>query len=89
MEFRASFVINNKLGLHARPAAKLAKLACAYKAQVFLVRAGQMADAKSVLDILTLACPPGTNLEVVAKGPDAEEAIEAILKLVKEKFGEE
>ncbi len=48
-----------------------------------------MADAKSVLDILTLACPPGTNLEVVAKGPDAEEAIEAILKLVKEKFGEE
>ncbi len=67
----------------------MAKLACAYKAQVFLVRAGQMADAKSVLDILTLACPPGTNLEVVAKGPDAEEAIEAILKLVKEKFGEE
>ncbi|WP_456434468.1 HPr family phosphocarrier protein [Thermosulfuriphilus sp.] len=89
MEVRGSFVINNKLGLHARPAAKLAKLACNYRAQVFLVRDGHQADAKSVLDILTLACPPGTSLEVVARGPDAQEAVEAILALVDQKFGEE
>jgi len=82
------FQIKNKLGLHARPAAKLAELSNRYKATITFEVDGEEVDAKSLLSILTLACPQGTKVKVKAYGEDAQEALEALEKLFEDKFGE-
>ena len=84
-----TFKIINKLGIHARPAAKLVNVASQFKSKIFLVRDGQDVNGKSVLSILTLACPCGTHITIKADGPDAEEAVEALGELIEDKFGEE
>ncbi len=81
--------VSNRLGLHARAAAKIVKTASEYTAQVKLEVEGQEVDAKSILDILTVACPQGSFVTVSAEGPDALEAVGAIEKLFAAKFGEE
>lgn len=73
--------INDELGLHARPAAKLAQTAQQFEADIKLQSADGEADAKSILEILTLAATRGTQLTLRCKGPDATEAIEAISTL--------
>jgi len=89
MKVTRSFEIKNKLGLHARPAAKLADLSNRYKSEIFFERNGHAEDAKSILSILTLACPMGSALTIRAEGADADEAVEALGNLIKSKFGEE
>jgi phosphocarrier protein HPr len=84
-----TFEIKNKMGMHARPAAKLANVSGRFKSKISLVRDGQQVNAKSVLSILTLACPCGSQVTVRASGPDAEEAVDALEKLIEDKFGEE
>lgn len=79
----------NKLGIHARPAMKISETARKFKSKVFIEKDGQRVDATSLLDILILVSPPGTELTIVAEGPDEKEAVEAIAKLVEEGFGEE
>ena len=78
--------VENELGLHARPAGKLAQLAQTFQAEIALCMADQRADAKSILDILSLAAQQGTDICIKASGPDAEEALEKITQLFDNKF---
>ncbi len=84
-----TFEITNKMGIHARPAAKLVNVASGFKSRISLARDGQSVSGKSVLSILTLACPQGSLVTVKAEGKDAEEAVAAVGKLIEDKFGEE
>ncbi|MFA4915378.1 MAG: HPr family phosphocarrier protein [Syntrophales bacterium] len=83
-----TFKIKNKLGLHARPAAKLVTVSSKYKSKVFFERDGKEVNGKSLLSILTLACPYGSQITIRADGIDADDAIEAIGRLIEDKFGE-
>ncbi|HSL83936.1 MAG TPA: HPr family phosphocarrier protein [Thermoanaerobaculia bacterium] len=80
--------IVNRLGLHARAAAKLVHLAGSFQSDVILVQDGEEVDAKSILGILLLAAGKGRRLVVRCDGPDEEEAMAALTGLIAEKFGE-
>ncbi len=84
----AKLPVLNRLGLHARAAAKLAALANTFQADIFLEKNGSKADARSILDILTLGCPQGTEIRLWAQGPDAVQAIAAISELFYHYFGD-
>ena len=81
-------VVTNRTGLHARPVHLLVKAALAYQSSIRIVKDGQEADAKSMLDVLTLLAERGTELRLEAQGPDADAAVAAIAKLFADKFGE-
>lgn len=81
--------IVNRLGLHARAAAKLVHLAGRFDADVTLARDGEEVDGKSILGVLLLAAPQGTEIVVRCQGEDEDQAIEAILGLIAERFEEE
>jgi len=81
--------ITNKLGLHARAAAKLVHTASAYESEIYMGTEHEEVNAKSILGILTLAATKGTPLNVRADGPDEAEAVRAIVQLFADKFGEE
>ena len=87
-EVRQSMEIVNKLGLHARAAAKLIDLASGFESSIRIRRDGREADAKSIMKVMMLAASKGVSVEVVAHGADAAEAVEAIEKLVAGRFGE-
>ncbi|MCX5854419.1 MAG: HPr family phosphocarrier protein [Deltaproteobacteria bacterium] len=89
MEEIKSFEIRNKLGLHARAAARLVNIATQYKSRIFLERDGQEVNGKSLLSILTLACPRGSWITIRAEGADAREAMKSLGKLIEDKFGED
>jgi phosphocarrier protein len=76
----------NEMGLHARPAAKLAQEAQKFAADIFLRQGEQEVDAKSILDILSLAAGSGCTLEVKARGDDAPKAVDHIEMLFRNKF---
>ncbi|MCG6533512.1 MAG: HPr family phosphocarrier protein [Syntrophales bacterium LBB04] len=84
-----TFEIKNKLGLHARPAAKLVNVSTKYKADIYFEMNGQQANAKSMLSVLTMACPKGSMMTIRAEGRDALAAVEALGKVIEEKFGED
>lgn len=84
-----TLTISNKLGLHARAAAKLVKLVEQYDAVVFLEKEGVLVDADSVLSLLTLECPMGTEVTVRAQGRESEAVMLAVVELIEKKFGEE
>jgi phosphotransferase system HPr (HPr) family protein len=80
--------VENRLGLHARPAAKITGLAQQYDATVTLEKDGFKADARDLLALLALDCPQGTRLVLKAKGPEAREAASVIAYFFAQKFGE-
>jgi phosphocarrier protein HPr len=82
-------MITNKLGLHARAAAKLVHAASAYESEIYVGTDHEEVNAKSILGILTLAATKGTPLNVRADGSDEAEAVRAIVQLFADKFGEE
>ncbi|CCO22784.1 HPr family phosphocarrier protein [Maridesulfovibrio hydrothermalis] len=82
-------VVANQLGLHARPAARLAQEAQNFEAAITIVSESQEVDAKSILDILTLAAAQGSALELRAEGADAAPALDCLEELFKNRFGEE
>jgi len=84
----SKFEIVNDLGLHARAATKLVQLAAKYPCDVNLAHGGQTANAKSVMGVLLLCGSKGTVVEVTAIGSQAKECVEAIGKLIAERFGE-
>ena len=86
LKARRTFVINKPEGLHARPAELLAKVASQFEATIELIKDRQRVDAKSILDILTLAAVQGTRLELEAVGDDAQEALDALTELVDSDF---
>jgi len=83
-----SIVISNKLGLHARAAAKLTQLAGRYASEVFISRGSQRVNAKSIMGVMMLAAGMGVTVVVDAEGPDAEQALSDIQALFQAKFGE-
>lgn len=85
----ANAVIVNSRGMHARPSAKLAKLAGRFAADIFVYKGKRKADAKSIASLLTLAAAAGTTLRIVAAGADEKEAVAAVLRLVAAGFQDE
>ena len=81
-------VITNPQGLHARPADLFVRLANTYRSTIEIVKDRQRVDGKSILNLLMLAAEPGSTLELVAMGPDAEEALEALARLIERDFQE-
>jgi phosphocarrier protein HPr len=86
----AKVKIINQLGLHARAAAQLVRLAGKFKSRIILTRTDNevMADAKSILSVLTLAAPKGTELKLNVEGEDEREAIVAVEEIFINGFGE-
>lgn len=81
-------MIANKLGLHARASAKFVSLAAGFKSEIWLKRDTQQVNGKSIMGIMMLAAPKGTEIEVCAKGADADKALAALTGLVNDYFGE-
>ena len=78
----------NRLGMHARPAAKLTQLASQYQSEIWVTRNGRQVNAKSIMGVMMLAAGKGARLEIGAEGEDAEAAIAAIAALIASGFGE-
>jgi phosphocarrier protein len=88
-EARREVTIVNQRGLHARAAAQFCKLAGSFKADVKVVRNGVTVSGCSIMGLMMLAAAPGSAIEIVARGADAEAAVEALARLVADGFGEE
>ncbi len=84
-----NITIVNKLGLHARAAAKLVTLASSFASSVKLARNGQEVNGKSIMGVMMLAASRGTEIRVIAEGDDEHEAIEKLTELIENRFGEE
>ena len=84
----ASAEIVNKLGLHARAAAKLTHLAGGFQSEIWISRSGRRVNAKSIMGVMMLAAGQRSTVLLEAEGPDAEQAIAALIKLIAERFGE-
>jgi phosphocarrier protein len=85
---KASVTISNKLGLHARASAKLTKLAGSFPCEIFIAKGERRVNAKSIMGVMMLAAGIGSTVELDAEGERAQEAIEALLALINDKFGE-
>ncbi len=88
-DIKKTVVIENTLGLHARPAALFVQLANKFQSEIFVEKKGQKVNGKSIMGIMTLAAGKGQKITITADGNDAEEAVNALEKLLKDKFGEE
>src|SRR5262245_66319800 len=83
-----SVEIINKLGLHARAAAKLTQVAAGFQSEIWISRSGRRVNAKSIMGVMMLAAGQGTSVLLEAQGDDAEAALAAIADLVAARFGE-
>ena len=81
--------IVNRLGLHARAAAKLVHTAGTFDSQVTLIKDGEEVDAKSILGLLQLGAPQGSEVSVRCDGGDEQEALDAVSELIANRFGED
>lgn len=84
----ATVTIQNELGLHARPAMNFVDAAVSCASAITLRRGDQQVDGKSIMQVLILAATKGTEIEIVAEGDDAEEAVARLVALVNSRFGE-
>jgi len=84
-----SVQIVNKLGMHARASAKFVTLAAQFKSDVTLGRNGQNANGKSIMGIMMLAAGKGSQVELTVNGADEEQALQALMGLIDNRFGEE
>ena len=80
--------ILNKLGLHARASAKLTQLAARYQSEVQMSRNGRKVNAKSIMGVMMLAAGKGSKVVIETEGPDENDAMEAIVSLIGDLFGE-
>jgi len=87
-EHTQTITIVNKLGLHARAAAKVAELASQFTANQTVLSDGQSADCKSIISLLMLAAGQGSQVTIKASGPDAAKACQALCALITDRFGE-
>ena len=85
---KTSTSINNKLGLHARASAKLTKLAGSFGCEVWMSKGERRVNAKSIMGVMMLAAGLGSTVEVETSGNDEQAAMDAILALIADKFGE-
>lgn len=80
--------ITNKLGLHARASAKLTQLAGGFQCEVWLSRNGRRVNAKSIMGVMRRAAATGSTIAFETSGADEDEAMQAIVRLIAQKFGE-
>ena len=80
--------IANKNGLHARPAAEIVKLAAKFKSEITILKDDLDVNGKSIMGVMMLAAEHGSNVTFRAEGPDAQQALDELEKLVSNKFGE-
>lgn len=80
--------IINKLGLHARASAKLTQIASRYPCEVWMERNGRRINAKSIMGVMMLAAGKGSRVTIETDGLDAQEALDALMTLINDKFGE-
>jgi phosphocarrier protein HPr len=85
---KQSITISNKLGLHARASAKLTKLAGSFQSEVFMARNDRRVNAKSIMGVMMLAAGIGSVVELEVSGVDEQAAMDALLALINDKFGE-
>ena len=85
---KRSIKIVNKLGLHARASAKLTQLASSFKSAVWIARNDRRVNAKSIMGVMMLAAGLGSTVELETDGPDEAEALDALEKLFRDRFGE-
>jgi phosphocarrier protein HPr len=85
---RTTVTISNKLGLHARASAKLTKLAGSFRSEVFMSRNGRRVNAKSIMGVMMLAAGLGSDVEIETSGEDEQPAMDALVALINDKFGE-
>ncbi len=86
---QTDIVIPNKLGLHARAAAKFVNLASQFRSEITLTRNGQDVNGKSIMGIMMLAAGKGSKLRLTAAGADEQPALEALRALIDNRFGED
>lgn len=84
-----TFVIKNRLGLHARAAAQLVQTSNRFRSDVLVEKEGLEVNGKSIMGILMLAAPQGSRIQVTIKGEDQQEAMTAIGRLIEDGFGED
>ena len=80
--------IVNRLGLHARAAAKLTHIASGFQSEIWLSRSGRRVNAKSIMGVMMLAAGKGSTVKIEAEGADADAALAALTKLIADRFGE-
>ena len=85
---KTSVTISNKLGLHARASAKLTKLAGSFPCEVWLSRGDRRVNAKSIMGVMMLAAGIGTEITLETSGEREQEAMQALVDLINDKFGE-
>ena len=85
---QATAIISNKLGLHARASAKLTKLAGSFPCEVWISKGDRRVNAKSIMGVMMLAAGIGSQVELDTEGEQAQEALDALLALMADKFGE-
>ena len=88
-KLKAVTKVKNKLGIHVRPATYLAKLLQSMHSNVILTYKEKSINARSIMSIMILAASIGSKLVISAKGPDAQQAVDALCHLIEDKFGEE
>lgn len=89
MAARRMVTIVNRLGLHARAAAKLVTLASEFESDIHLVRGARQVNGKSIMGVMMLAAAQGTEIELVADGRDEATALQKLEDLIRQRFGEE
>jgi len=85
---RANVTISNKLGLHARASAKFTKLAGTFRSDVSMSRGDRSVNAKSIMGVMMLAAGLGSEVQIEVSGDDEQSAMDALLALINDKFGE-
>ncbi len=85
---KTTATISNKLGLHPRASAKSTKLAGSFACDVWMARNGRRINAKSIMGVMMLAAGLGSEVEIETEGPDEQQAMDALVALINDKFGE-
>ncbi|MFP5467856.1 MAG: HPr family phosphocarrier protein [Gammaproteobacteria bacterium] len=85
---KTTATISNKLGLHARASAKLTKLAGSFPCEVWMSRGERRVNAKSIMGVMMLAAGIGTEVQIETDGPQEQEAMDALVALIQDRFGE-
>jgi phosphocarrier protein len=88
LPLRRSITIVNRRGLHARASARFVKCAESFDAEVRVTKDGQTVGGTSIMGLMTLAAAPGCTIDLEAEGPEADQALDALAKLIDEGFGE-
>jgi phosphocarrier protein len=86
---RAKAIIQNKRGLHARASAKIVEASARFQSEIHVIKDGSAVNGRSIMGLMMLAASIGSEIEITTEGPDAQEALTAMLALVDAKFGEE